>query len=327
MLIINEEQIQQSYKMTEAIKDIKAMLQAKQQGKINNPHRTVLDFPDRQASALYMPSADLAEEVAGVKVVTIFPENPALGKPTTQGMILLSNAANGEPAAMMSASYLTRLRTGALSAIATEYLSRADSKVLTVIGTGAMAFEQVLGVLETRAIEKMILVNRTPQKAHAFGRELSAFGVEIAYEIETDVPKAVQQADIICCATRSNLPVFDGKDLKPGTHINGVGSYLPSMREVDETAIARADKIVVDDLAGVKEEAGELIHSAQNGDWSFDRIHGQLEELVSGEKGGRGSSEEITFFKSVGAAYFDLAVAKGVYTKAKKEGTGTEISM
>ena len=327
MLIINEKQIQQSYKMAEAIKDVKVMLQAKQQGKINNPHRTVLDFPERQASALYMPSADLTEEVAGVKVVTIFPENPASGKPTTQGMILLSDATNGEHAAMMSASYLTRLRTGALSAIATEYLSREDSKVLTVIGTGAMAFEQVLGVLETRAIEKIILVNRTAEKAHAFGEKLKVYGVETAYEIETDVPKAVQQADIICCATRSSLPVFDGKDLKPGTHINGVGSYLPSMREVDETTVARADKIVVDDLAGVKDEAGELIHSARNEDWSFNKVHGQLGELLAGEKDGRESSEEITFFKSVGAAYFDLAVAKGVYAKAKTDGTGTEIEM
>jgi ornithine cyclodeaminase/alanine dehydrogenase-like protein (mu-crystallin family) len=327
MLIINEKQIQETYKMADAIKDVSAILAAKQQGKIDNPHRTVLDFPDRQASSLYMPSTDLAGEIAGVKVVTIFPENPAQGKPTTQGMILLSDAKDGAHIALMTASYLTRLRTGALSAIATERLARKDSKLLTVIGTGAMAFEQVLGVLEVRAIERIVLVNRTPEKAAAFGEKLKAFGVEIPFTVETDVRQAVRQADIICCATRSNEPVFDGRDLAPGTHINGVGSYLPSMREVDEMTVSRADKIVTDDLAGVKEEAGELIRCAQNGDWSFDEIYAELGELITGHKSGREREEEITFFKSVGAAYFDLAVAKGVFAKAKAHGSGIEVEM
>lgn len=327
MLIINEQQIQESYSMADAIQDITAILTAKQQGKIDNPHRTVLDFPERQASSLYMPSADLVGDIAGVKVVTIFPENPAQGKPTTQGMILLSDAANGEHVALMTASYLTRLRTGALSAIATERLARTDSRILTVIGTGAMAFEQVLGVLEVRAIERIVLVNRTPEKAKAFGGKLEAFGIEIPYEVETDIQKAVKQADILCCATRSDNPVFDGRDLKPGTHINGVGSYLPSMREVDEITVKRADKIIADDLVGVRDEAGELIHCAENSDWSFDDIYAELGELADGKKAGRQSAEEITFFKSVGAAYFDLAVAKGVFAKAKASDSGIEVEM
>ncbi|MGK7379707.1 ornithine cyclodeaminase family protein [Planococcus sp. 1R117A] len=327
MLIINEKQIQETYQMTDAIQDITVILKAKQQGKIANPHRIVLDFPERQASSLYMPSADLAGDIAGVKIVTIFPGNPAQGKPTTQGMILLTDATDGQHVALMTASYLTRLRTGALSAIATERLARKGSKILTVIGTGAMAFEQVLGVLEVRAIERIILVNRTPEKAQAFGEKLEAFGVNIPYEVETDVQKAVKQADIICCATRSNDPVFDGRDLQPGTHINGVGSYLPSMREVDEVTVSRTDKIVADDLAGVQEEAGELIHCAQNSNWSFDDIYAELGELIEGDKAGRESEQEITFFKSVGAAYFDLAVAKGVFAKAQAADSGIEVKM
>lgn len=327
MLIINEQQIQQQYSMEDAIQDVKAMLQKKEQGKINNPHRTVLDFPERQASALYMPSADMGNKISGVKIVTIFPENPAQGKPTTQGVILLSDGDNGEHVAMMTASYLTRLRTGALSSIATDLLAREESSVLTVIGTGAMAFEQVLGVLAVRKIEKIILVNRTPEKAERFGESLAAFGIRIPYIVETDVSSAVGQADIICCATRSNEPVFDGSDLKPGTHINGVGSYLPSMREMDDTTIQRADKIVADDIAGVKAEAGELIHSSENGEWSFDQLHAELGQLVVGDLAGRSSESEITFFKSVGAAYFDLAVAKGVYSKVKANGTGMEVEL
>jgi ornithine cyclodeaminase/alanine dehydrogenase-like protein (mu-crystallin family) len=327
MLVINENQIQHLYKMSDAIEDVTAILKAKEQAKIANPHRTVIEFPERDASALYMPSADLEGDVAGVKIVTIFPGNPAQGKPTTQGMILLTDAADGEHVAMMTASYLTRLRTGALSGIATDLLAKENSRILVVIGTGAMAFEQVLGVLAVRAIEKIILVNRTPEKAQAFGGKLTDAGVTISWEVEMDVAKAVKKADIICCATRSNEPVFDGADLQPGTHINGVGSYLPRMREVDETTVSRADKIVVDDLAGVKEEAGELIHSAKNGTWSFEQVYGVLSELVIRGRGARQTDEEITFFKSVGAAYFDLAVAKGVYAKARETGAGVDVEM
>lgn len=327
MLIINEHQIQQLYKMVDAIEDIAAVLKAIEAGKINNPHRTVLEFPQHEASALYMPSADMAGEVTAVKVVTIFPGNPAEGKPTTQGVVLLSDATNGEHVAMMNASYLTRLRTGALSGIATDLLAKKDSRILIVIGTGAMAFEQVLGVLAVRTIEKIILVNRTPEKAQAFGEKLRTFGVNVPFEIEIDVSKAVKHADIICCATRSNEPVFMGCDLQPGTHINGVGSYLPHMREVDETTVLSADKIVVDDLAGVKDEAGELMHAVDSGNWSFEDVHAQLGELVVGTKSGREVQEEITFFKSVGAAYFDLAVAKGVYSKAKEAGIGMVVEV
>jgi ornithine cyclodeaminase len=327
MLVVNEKQIQQLYKMTDAIQDISEMLKAKEAGKINNPHRIVLDFPAYEASALYMPSADLVSEVSAVKIVTIFPGNPAKGKPTTQGILLLSDATTGEHLAMINASYLTRLRTGALSGIATDLLAKVNSRTLCVIGTGAMAFEQVLGVLAVRNIEEIILVNRTLEKAQAFGEKLRVHGVEIAFVVETDVAKAVKQADIICCATRSNEPVFNGSDLRPGTHINGVGSYLPHMKEVDETTVLMTDKIVVDDLAGVKDEAGELMHAANSGKWSFEDIHGQLGELVIGEKAGRQDQEEITFFKSVGAAYFDLAVAKGVYAKAKEAGIGIEVEV
>jgi len=327
MLVINEKQIQSLYKMKDAIQDIKSMLKAKEAGKIDNPHRTVIEFKQYEASALYMPSADLVSEISAVKVVTIFPGNPAMGKPTTQGVVLLSDATNGEHVAMMNASYLTRLRTGALSAVATDLLSREDSRVLTVIGTGAMAFEQVLGILEVRAIEKINLMNRTPEKAQAFAEKLRDYGVEIQIEVITNLAESITQADIICCATRSNTPVFEGSDLSPGTHINGVGSYLPHMREVDEKTVLGSAKIVVDDLDGVKDEAGELIHASESDKWSFTDVYGELGQLVIGNKAGRETDSEITFFKSVGAAYFDLAVAKGVYEKVKSLGQGVEIDI
>ncbi|WP_261133981.1 ornithine cyclodeaminase family protein [Bacillus sp. Marseille-Q3570] len=327
MLIISEKEIQQSYGMKDAIRDVKATLHVYGANKIDSPHRTVLRFPMQEGSALYMPSADRYEEVSAVKVVTIFPKNPSKGKATTQGVLLLSNAENGEHLAMMNASYLTRLRTAALSGIATDYLARKDAKVLTIIGTGGMGFEQALGVLAVRNISRILLVNRTPSKAEKFGEKLQASGIDIPFEVYEDVAAAVRQSDIICCATRSNEPVFNGNDLKPGTHINGIGSYLPHMREVDLATVTRASKIVADDIGGAKEEAGELIHAANDGSWSFDALHGELFELETQLKPGRENEDEITFFKSVGAAYFDLSVAKGVYNLSKERNIGTEIEV
>lgn len=327
MLILNEDQIMKSYSMKNAIEDVKKVLIAKEENKIVNMHRTVIDFPDYDASALYMPSADLVSEVAAVKVVTIFPNNSPMGLPTTQGVLLLTDAENGSHIAMMNASYLTRLRTGALSGIATDYLSKKDATILTVIGTGGMAFEQVLGVLAVRSITKILLVNKTTSKAHHFGKKLEEYGVEIPFEVIEEVSEAVKLADIICCATRSTSAVLDGAHLKPGAHINGIGSYLPSMREIDETSILKAKKIVVDDFNGVKNEAGEFIHAAEKGIWSFDNIYSELGKLITETSKGREDENEITIFKSVGAAYYDLAVAKGIFQKAKQQGIGIEIDV
>lgn len=329
MLIFNEQQIQQHYGMNDALIDVSKVLLAKAQDKIENPIRTVIDVPERNASALYMPSADLVSEISTMKAVTIFPENPAIGKPTTQGVTLVSDAKNGEHLALMNASYLTRLRTGALSGLATDHLAKKDATVLTAIGTGGMAFEQVLGVLAVRPIEKILLVNPTEEKAVKFREKLRDFGIseEIEIAIERDVSVAVKQAHIICCSTRSNDPVFNGEDVQPGTHVNGVGSYLPHMREVDFEFIQKSNKIVVDDFHGVTEEAGELIHANEQPNWSYDDIHGELKDLVSATITGRENDEEITFFKCVGAAYFDLAVAQGVYHKAAEENFGIAVEI
>lgn len=317
MIILSEEEISNGYHMRDAIRDLKAGLLSKQEGSIVGPQRTVIDVPQAEASSIYMPAADLKKAMAAVKVVSIFPHNPKQGKSTTQGMLVLTELKTGKHIAVMDASYLTRVRTGALTGIATDKLSRTDSKVLGVIGTGGMAFDQVLAVLEVREIEQIKLYNRTAEKAESFKGKLADLGLNTDIEVVHTSDEAVRDADIICCATRSNEPVFDGKLLKAGTHINGVGSYLPSMREVDETTIKRADKIVVDDLNGVKEEAGELIHAEKHSDWSFSDVYGELFEIANKEGLVRESDEEITFFKSVGAAYFDLSACIGVYEKFK----------
>lgn len=327
MIILNQEEITSFYTMEDAIEDVRATLIAKVQNKVQSPHRTVLEFPEDSATSIYMPSADLENNYATVKIVTIFPNNPSQGLPTTQGIIILTSTENGKHLSVMNASYLTRLRTGAMTALATDALAKKEAKTLTVVGTGGMAFEQVLGVVAIREITDIILFNRTKEKAVQFANRLKEFGVNATITIANEVNEAVSRADIVCCATKSTIPVFNGEYLKPGAHVNGVGSYLPHMHEIDHTTITNASKIVVDDLHGAKDEAGELMNANQIGIWSFDEVYGELESLVSGQKMGRENEEEITFFKSVGASYYDLAVAKGVYQKALDNNKGLEIEV
>lgn len=330
MIILNEQEIQKIYSMKHALSDVEEMLHQKNKGNIINPVRTVIEYPEEDGSVLYMPSTDLSEKIMSIKTVTIFPNNPSKGKSTTQGVVLLSDSKNGDHVALFNASYLTGLRTGAISGLATDRLALKNASTLTVIGTGGMGFEQVLGVLAVRDIKEILLINPTKEKAYKFKEKLRDIGVEETVEIKVldDVSEAVSRAQIINCSTRSSEPVFDGKDIQPGTHVNGVGSYLPHMREVDFTFLQRASKIVVDDFEGATEEAGELIYANEQPNWSYENnLHGELIELVVNDISHRENTTEITFFKSVGAAYYDLAVANGVYKKTKSNNIGTNIEV
>ncbi|OCA86030.1 ornithine cyclodeaminase [Bacillus sp. FJAT-27225] len=322
MLILNEQLIQSIYKMEDAIRDVQAMLVAIHEGRVENPHRTVLNVPERNGSVLYMPSSDGAK-MASVKIVSIFPENSSADLPTTQGAILLTELETGRHISLVAASYLTRLRTGALSAISARHLARPDSQVLTVIGTGGMAFEQVLGIVNVLPIQDIYLINRSTDKTYTFSDKLKGAGVTASIHTGVDRNEAVAQSDVICCATRSTEEVFDAQYLKVGTHIIGVGSYLPEMREIPLRAIEQAALIYADDHEGMKAEAGEFIDAAHRGKWSFEKLSGTLADLHV-NKVERGV-EDITIFKSVGAAHFDLAVAKGVFEKAKEMNVGQEI--
>jgi ornithine cyclodeaminase/alanine dehydrogenase-like protein (mu-crystallin family) len=329
MLILSEEQIRSLYSMKDAIQDLEKALHYYNDGKILNPHRTVLEFPDKSASALYMPSAMEPIGISAIKVVTIFPQNPSIGKKTTQGVILLSDTDNGEHLACLNASYLTRLRTGAVSGIATKYLAKETASTVAVIGCGAMAEEQLQAVLEVRNIKTIILYNRTRTKTDSFANKIAALKPDYSGSIIiSDHPdEAVSKADIVICATRSETPVFSGSALQPGTHINGVGSYLPHMQEVDEDTLLKCSKIVADTIEGVKDEAGDFIIPTNAGRWSFESLHGEIGELASGQIAGREHDKEITFFKSVGIAYFDMAVAAAVYKKAVIDGVGTKVEL
>lgn len=308
MITLTDKEIEEKYKISHAIKDVNAILKDYNEDNIVESIRTVLPA-GKDSSMLYMPCISLTQQVSIIKTVSIFPNNKNL--PTTQGNILVTDLTDGAHKATMDASYLTRLRTGAMTAIATDKLAREDARTLGVIGTGNMAFEQVLGVVEVRDIQRIYLYNRTPEKAEQFKERLETFGIWADIEVMTDVDALVEQSDIINCATQSKTPVYNGELLKEGTHVNGVGSFTHEMKEMDRTAIKRADHIYVDDMDGVKDEAGELIDAVEAGVISWDDIKGTLAEIY--DQGYlRQNDTDITIYKCVGAGYFDLAVAGGV---------------
>src|SRR5699024_5367458 len=201
-------------------------------GKVKTPERTVIPVNDDNVM-LYMPSVDVESLYSSIKIISIYLNNRDKNMPATQAVSVITELESGQNVATLEASYLTRLRTGAMTGLATDIQSRKDAKVLGVIGTGGMAFEQALGVLEVRDIERIVLFNRTQEKAYSFKEKLHTFGVTAEIEFAEDVNKLTEVSDIINTATNSTKAVFVHKYVKPGAHINGLGTYMTHMREIN----------------------------------------------------------------------------------------------
>lgn len=246
----------------------------------------------------------------GVKTVTIYPDNPAGGLPTVMGFYALMSAATGELLALMDARVLTARRTAAASALAAGFLARKDAAHLLMVGTGALARHMIRAHAAARPIRKVTVYGRSPEKANRIVADLRGPSFEIAPT--TDLRKAVQAADIICCATTATEPVIRGEWVRPGTHIDLVGAFKPNMREADEAAVARA-RVYVDSRAGALHEAGDLLIPLRQGVIGEQHIQGDLSELCREQISGRGTAEEVTLFKSVGMALEDLAAAELAY--------------
>lgn len=215
------------------------------------------------------------------------------------------------------------IRTGALSGVATKYLARHNAKTLCIIGTGEQAKGIAEAVFAVRAIEKVILYNRTEEKAYAFAQYIQEKFGKPAY-VHTNANEAISEADIIVTTTNASTPVFSEK-LQKGVHINAVGSFRPSMQELPSHAIASATKVVVESKEAALEETGDLQVPIQEGLFKGSEIHAELGQIISGEKAGRENDEEITVFKSVGLAVVDIIVAKYLYEKAVERGVGNRI--
>ncbi|TYR81540.1 ornithine cyclodeaminase family protein [Priestia megaterium] len=324
MLLLNEQMIRELYTMEDCIDDVEKAFFYGTEGKTVAPVRLSVPHEKMEAETLYMPSYIEPENYTAVKIVSIFPHNKNEGRNVLQGMILLTNALTGEHVALLDASYLTVLRTGASSGVATKYLARENAKVCAVLGCGAQSLGQIQAVMAVRELEQIILYNRTVEKAKVLKETLQKLFPKWkgTITVQADANEAVKEADIVICSSKSTTPLFDGNMLKAGTHINGIGSYQSHMQEVDVQTLYKSNKVVVDTIEGALHEAGDLLVPIKEGLWNSESIYGEIGEIVCGQKEGRTNEDEITFYKAVGIAYLDTMVAKSVYEKAMKQGVG-----
>ena len=282
-------------------------------------HHHTIALPERPDATLLLmpawdrarPDLDVADRYLGVKLVTVTPDNgPRRGKPAIQGIYLLLATDTGEPLALIDGPALTAWRTAAASGLASRHLARADASRMVMIGAGALATYLIRAHASVRPITHVSIINRTRANAERVvaGLEGAPFDVEVADDAEA----AVRAADIVSTATISQSPVFDGRWLKAGAHVDCVGAFRPDMRETDDETVRRA-RIFVDTMSGGLHEAGDIVIPLKAGVISESDIEGDLYSIADGSAPVRGADDDITMFKSVGASIEDLFAAIAVY--------------
>lgn len=272
--------------------------------------------------SLFMPAHLRESGDAGAKIVSVNPGNAALGLPAIHAVVLVLDVLTGRPTALMDGTWLTALRTGAVGGLAADLLSRADAKTVALFGAGVQARTQLEAVRCVRQITEVRVVSPSGGSADRLAAEVSGIRA-----VRVDDPsEAIRGADIIIAATNSFTPVFDGSKVEPGTHVTGVGSYTLDMREVDTALVQRA-RVIVDQREAVMEEAGDIVGPIRDGVVDESIIVGEIGEVVLGRVQGRTADSEITFFKSVGNAVQDVAVAARVLRVAESEGRGLVVDL
>ena len=255
---------------------------------------------------LLMPAWD-GRGGLGVKIVTVFPGNRERGLPSVGALYVLMDGTTGHPVALIDGEALTLRRTAASSALASSYLSRADSRTLLVVGTGALAPYMAAAHCAVRPIGRVLIWGRHADRAERTAAALVAQGLPATAVRSLD--EALAQADIVSCATTAREPVVRGALLRAGAHVDLVGAFKPDMRESDDALVARAS-VFVDTRAGALKEAGDLVQAMAAGAFAADRVRAELADLCAGRHPGRTREDEVTVFKSVGTALEDLAAAR-----------------
>jgi ornithine cyclodeaminase/alanine dehydrogenase-like protein (mu-crystallin family) len=278
------------------------------------PHVTIPERPNAPlgyGSFLAMSCYDRSRHALGIKLVVVRDQTrPAVlpGEGRVHASYLLLDPDTAEPRLIIAANHLTGLRTAATSAIATKFLARPDVSTLGIFGTGRLARAHLVALPLVRKFERVLVCGRTPARSQEFVQLIAEETPGLALAAG-DPRTCAAESDVLCTCTTSPSPLFDGRDLRLGTHLNLVGAYQPHTREVDTHTIQRS-RVIVDTYAGAKTEMGALLIPLQEGAIESDHIASDLHELVSGKRQGRRGPQEITVFNSVGCALEDLAAAE-----------------
>jgi alanine dehydrogenase len=324
-LILSRKDLRQLLTMADVIDAVERGFRDYKTGKCAVPVRMPVKIEKAEGVFLFMPAYLEKESFFGTKIVSVFPRNIEKKLSTIQAAYLLNDPTTGELLALMDGILLTAMRTGATSALATKYLSRKNSETLGIIGAGAQAPFQAEAISKVRPIRRMLVYDKDRKVAENFSGTVSN-SLRIPVHVMATPREVVVDSDILVTVTTSTTPVFDGRHLKGGTHINAVGAYTPEMRELDDLTIGKS-KIVVDTYEGCMAEAGDLLIPIRNGKLSKENIYADPGEIVLAQKPARTREDEITLFESVGFALEDLVVATLAYGRASEKGVGLNFTL
>jgi 1-pyrroline-2-carboxylate reductase [NAD(P)H] len=314
MKIINTEQVQNSLSFAELIPLLKQSFAKPFHMPQRQVHLLAPEDQSKHDAFALLPSWN--EEVIGNKMFTYFPENNAnYDIPGLFSKIMLFRRKTGEPLALVDGTSVTYWRTAAISALASQLLSREDSQHLMLFGTGNLAAYLLHAHISVRDLKNVTIWGRSAKKVQVLINEFSALYPKINFYTSLDVNEEIPFIDIICCATGSKTPLFNGEIVSAGCHIDCLGNHMPDARECDSTIITRSS-VFVDSLANTLNEAGELLIPIEEGVFKADQIHGELADMCKNSEILRQNADEITLFKSVGTAISDLVAAYLVFQKA-----------
>lgn len=327
MLVLTRADVEALLTMQETIEAVENGFRRYAAGDVVMPQRMATAIEPHQGIYLTMPCYVGGDPgTVTVKVVAVYGQNPArFDLPTIQGLLLLYDADTGKALALIDAEQVTAMRTGAVSGVATKYLARSDARTVTLIGAGPQARAQLEAVCAVRDVRRCLLVTRTGAHDAEFAQSM---GDKLGIEVTPlrDVRVAVEQADVICTATNSVRPLFEGAWLRPGTHINAVGSFTAKMCELDPETVRRS-RVFVDSHTAAQIEAGEIVQAIAAGVIAYSHVAGDLGGLLQGEVVGRSNDAEITLFKSVGLGLQDTVTAARVYAQAIAQGMGQTVEL
>jgi len=323
-LIVNQQQVERLLPMAECIGVMEDVLTALARDDCLLPLRSIM-WLERDVAALgLMPSAWRSARIIGLKAVTYFPGNEGTALDSHQGAVMLFDGNRGNLLAVIDATSITAIRTAAVSGVATKVLARNESKNLAIIGSGVQARMHLRAMLLCRRIARVRVCSKSHGQAQRFADEMSR---ECAAPLDAvaSPEEAVEGADVICTTTSSRRPVLMGTWLRPGTHVNAVGSSTSSARELDGPAV-KMSRLFVDRRESAAREAGDFVIARQEGLVNDDHIIAEIGEVLDRSSQGRRSPDEITLFKSVGLAVEDLAAGWHVYKKALQQDGATIIN-
>ena len=321
-LLLNRSMISQLIPMEKALAVVEKAFGELEKGTARVPLRAIVLLPEKKADCFFMPGYLEEARSFGIKVSPYFPDNPERRSlPASIATMLLLDDETGVPLAIMDADLITAVRTGATCGIAAKYLARQDAKVVAMIGTGQQARTQLEAICAVRQVERIKATSIDPLGQRLrFSEEMSE-KLRVEVEIVDSAKEAIKGADVVLLATTAKQPVIDAGWIEEGAHVSSIQTTGPNNREVGTDLVTRS-KIVCDSREACLAEAGELLIPIQEGKLSPEDIYANLGELVLGTKKGRENEQEITFFKTVGLAIEDLAVAKLAYDLAQQQGLG-----